>query len=537
MTKPIQLPEIKPEERTPLVQSLVEIIERLAETVQRHTDTIGQLKDEISVLKGEKKRPVFKPSKMEDQAGKTAGDDKAEGKKKRPGSKKRSKTQTLQIHEERVIAPEAIPEEARFKGYQDYVVQELMIAPHNIRYRLERWQAPNGELLRGQLPDSVDGHFGRHLKSYILYQHHHAQVTQPLLLEQLREWGIDISSGQIDALLSQGQDAFFAEKEGILRAGLESAAAITVDDTGARHQGKNGYATHIGNAAFAWFESTGEKSRINFLQLLRAGQTDYWLNETAWSYMQALKLPQAELARLQQHPLRHFPDAESWQAHLANLPITAPRHVRIATEAALLGSVLHHGCPKTLAIVSDGAGQFDVPLLLHGLCWVHAERTIHKLNPLSAAHREAIESIRGPLWTLYADLKHYQQEPTEAKKAELSARFDELFTRKTPFATLNHTLQRLYRNKAALLLALERPDVPLHTNGSERDIRDYVKKRKVSGGTRSDLGRRCRDTFASLKKTCRKQGISFWHYLIDRLSRLNRIPPLPLLIRQQAMGQ
>ena len=87
-----------------------------------------------------------------------------------------------------------------------------------------------------------------------------------------------------------------------------------------------------------------------------------------------------------------------------------------------------------------------------------------------------------------------------------------------------------------MLLVLKRPDIPLHTNGSETDIRDFVKKRKVSGGTRSDLGRQCRATFASLKKTCRKLAISFWLYLLDRVSLSNAIPPLPTLIRNAAIA-
>jgi hypothetical protein len=82
------------------------------------------------------------------------------------------------------------------------------------------------------------------------------------------------------------------------------------------------------------------------------------------------------------------------------------------------------------------------------------------------------------------------------------------------------------QNKGELLLVLERPEIPLHNNLSERDIREYVKKRKISGSTRSDAGRRCRDTFASLKKTCRKNGISFWEYLLDRLRGTARIAPL-----------
>jgi hypothetical protein len=82
---------------------------------------------------------------------------------------------------------------------------------------------------------------------------------------------------------------------------------------------------------------------------------------------------------------------------------------------------------------------------------------------------------------------------------------------------------------------LDRPEIPLHTNGSETDIRDYVKRRKVSGGTRSEEGRRCRDTFASLKKTCRKLDISFWHYLSDRLGIGDQIiAPLPDIITERA---
>ena len=78
--------------------------------------------------------------------------------------------------------------------------------------------------------------------------------------------------------------------------------------------------------------------------------------------------------------------------------------------------------------------------------------------------------------------------------------------------------------------------LPLHNNLSESDIREYVKRRKISGSTRSDEGRRCRDTFASLKKTCRKLGISFWQYLRDRVSRSNAIAPLDEAVRAAAAG-
>ena len=83
-------------------------------------------------------------------------------------------------------------------------------------------------------------------------------------------------------------------------------------------------------------------------------------------------------------------------------------------------------------------------------------------------------------------------------------------------------------------MVLARPEIPLHNNLSEQDIREYVKRRKVSGSTRSELGRRARDTFTSLKKTCRKLGLSFWDYLNDRIGHLDLIPRLPELIHQRA---
>ncbi len=88
-------------------------------------------------------------------------------------------------------------------------------------------------------------------------------------------------------------------------------------------------------------------------------------------------------------------------------------------------------------------------------------------------------------------------------------------------------------HRADLLRVLERPEVPLHNNLSEGHVRDYVKKRKISGSTRSESGRRARDTFASLKKTCRRLGVNFWAYLEDRVRGLGQVPPLPQLIRQR----
>ena len=110
--------------------------------------------------------------------------------------------------------------------------------------------------------------------------------------------------------------------------------------------------------------------------------------------------------------------------------------------------------------------------------------------------------------------------------------FDRLFQRRTGFTDLNEALRRIHEKRDDLLLVLDHPEIPLHNNLSEGDIREWAKKRKISAGTRSELGRRCRDTFISLKKTCRKLGVSFWRYLQDRIRGTHDIPTLPELIRQ-----
>jgi regulator of replication initiation timing len=486
------------------------------------------LRDEVARLKKQKAKPKIRPSRLNEQERK-----KRRGKRKGKGGKKLKPDRTV------VVKAKQVPEGSRFKGYDEYWVQELVIQTQTTLFRLEKWTAPNGELVRGELPAelSVEGpgaHFGPTLHSFVLYQYYHAQVTEPLILEQLREWGVKISSGELHRLITEGKARFHREKDEMLRVGLQVSRHIHADDTGARHQGKNGYCTHIGNEWFAWFKSTESKSRANFLRLLCAGHTAYVLNGEALEYMAAQKLAQEPLTQLAAAEGEVFADEQQWQAALKRWGITKPRHIRIATEGALLGSALQHGLNPQLAIVSDDAGQFNV--LLHALCWIHAERVLAKLVEFNDSQRQALEQVRTEVWQLYRDLKRYQADPTPEAKRTLTARFDALCATRTCFSSLNLALKRMSRNKRELLLVLERPDLPLHNNLSETDIREYVKRRKISGGTRSEDGRHGRDTFASLKKTCRKLGISFWNYLNDRIRGTNRIPALPALIEARAQA-
>jgi hypothetical protein len=184
-------------------------------------------------------------------------------------------------------------------------------------------------------------------------------------------------------------------------------------------------------------------------------------------------------------------------------------------------------------IVSDDAGQFKVGQ--HGLCWVHSERLVHKLDTFTDENRAAQSCVRDLIWQFYRDLKLYRGHPIKQRKTVLRARFDRIFKRTTGFITLDRLLARLHANKPELLIVLDRPEIPLHTNGSENDVRCHVTRRKVSGGTRSDAGRDCRDAFLGLAKTCAKLGINLWDYLGSRLAIPGSpsIPYLPELVSAQ----
>lgn len=266
--------------------------------------------------------------------------------------------------------------------------------------------------------------------------------------------------------------------------------------------------------------------------MLRGRYTDYVLNEAAFTYLAEHNLPAQVLSRLATVKGQNFVDAAAWQAQLERLGVTAKRPVRLASEAALLGSVLAHGCNPQLLILSDDAGQFGV--LTHAQCWIHGDRWLERLNAFNEQYQQEQDGVRKQLWDYYAALKAYRAAPDPAQKAALSARFDTLFTAQTNFATINEVLQGIHQEKDEFLRVLERPEVPLHNNVAEGDIREYVSIRKVSAGTRSDLGRRCRDTFASLEKTCRKCAVSFWDYLLDRLTGVGKVPRLAELIRRKA---
>ena len=155
-----------------------------------------------------------------------------------------------------------------------------------------------------------------------------------------------------------------------------------------------------------------------------------------------------------------FADEAAWKAYLAWHEVTRERYVRIATEGALLGSLIAHGVSPEMGVLSDGAGQFDV--FVHALCWLHVERPLERLVPHNEKHRQAIERIRQRIWDLYTGLKAYQQASSLTARDALAKQFDELVADRTDYPSIDGVLKGMAADRAQLLLLLQRPEVPLH---------------------------------------------------------------------------
>ena len=347
MSLPPDFEHLPPAELKGLVIALLAKVAALERTVTAQ-------RDEIARLKNVPGRPAIKPSGMENATQPKPPTGRGKGRKN--GGKK---TARRVIHEDRVIKA-AAPSFSRFKGYEDFVVQDLVFRPLVVRYRRERWLTPDGRTITAPMPAGVSGHFGAELQRYVLAQHHQGQVTVRRVASQLRAVGFDISRRQVMRLLIAGHGGFLDEAQEVLRAGLTDAAWVSVDDTGARHKAANGVCTQIGNDHFAWFGSTTSKSRLNFLDLLRAGHTDYVINAEALAYMQSRGLAGPAIAKLAEAPDQHFANDAEWHTHLSRLGIASRPDpglvavqdpVRLASEGALWGSVKAHGfLPKTVIV-------------------------------------------------------------------------------------------------------------------------------------------------------------------------------------------
>ena len=457
---PDSLERLTPADLIGVVRDLIGEVGRLRAENEKLSGTLTRLKvehqavkDELARLKNLPPRPPQKPSGMDkatDRGGSGGGDKSAAGEKSR--RRRGSQLDKLTIGAT-VVVREKAPAGSRHKGYEEIVVQDLNLSPQVTRYRRERWETPEGKTIIAKLDPGIVGGYGPNLHRLVLALHFSGQVTCERIVALLNGMGVIISKRQVVRLLTAKLDIFRAEDEAVLKAGLVGAY-VTVDDTGARHAGKSGYTTQIGSDTFTVFRTGPSKSRQAFLSRLCGGVALHVINDAALGYMKDRQLPQAVIDKFADHKERIFARPEDWERHLQVLGLTdlkvAPDPVLIASEGALWGAIRHQGLLSDTVIVSDDAGQFRVGV--HALCWVHAERLVHKLLPANDKQRNAIEVAKRMIWWFYRCLKEYKLAPSSEQAQVLRARFDRIFNRAgTGYVMLDRLLKRLFRNKDALL--------------------------------------------------------------------------------------
>ena len=508
-----------------LQQEHANVLNQLSLTLQSIANQsleIQVLKDEIARLKGTSPRPKLPPNRLEGQGSGSAG----KGGSK-PGRGKHPRKNKTGLNFQRIVRlkPDTLPEGAKYKDASKYDVQDIIYQAFNTRYLLERWELPDGTFVHGKLPLHIQGHYGAALRAHVIQLAHSSRVSEELILEQLRSCKIAISAGQLSKMLTEEHDSFHAEKEEILKAAFESGQ-IQTDDVGTRHKAKNCYTNVICGEFFVYLSTTESKSRINFLTILAQGRNEYRFNQDSLDYLAVHKGAERLIQRLSIRSGFVINAQEPEKAFFDKLGCLNAAEMRLMIEAGLFASLIEHGVPRDLHIHSDDAGQFE--LFKNSLCWIHEERHYRKLVPAHPEIAIEIEKVRDGIWQLYKDLKNYKEAPTELERIRISQLFEDLFKPKqlSLYQVINNRLALTYAKRNRLLVVLDHPTTPLHNNLSEIGGRGAKVKSKISGGTRSDPGRRAWDTFGSLNLTCRRLGISFYDFLMDRLLGLNKIARL-----------
>lgn len=505
-----------------LQQEHINVLNQLSLALQAITNQsleIQVLKDEIARLKGTSPRPKLPPNRLEGQGN---GSESNGGGKSGRGKHPRKNKMGLSFQRIVRLKPDNLPEGAKRKDVHKYDVQDIIYQAFNTRYLIERWELPDGTSMYGKLPLHIQGHYGPALRAHVIQLAHSSRVSEELILEQLHSCKIAISAGQLSKMLTEEHDVFHVEKEEILKAALESGQ-IQTDDVGTRHKAKNCYTNVICGEFFVYLSTTDSKSRINFLTILAQGRNEYRFNQDSIDYLTVHKGAEKLIPRLSIRDGLVINTQDPEKAFFDELGYLNATEMRLMIEASLFASLIEHGVPRDLHIHSDDAGQFE--LFKNSLCWIHEERHYRKLVPAHPEIAVEIEKVRDGIWQLYKTLKNYKEAPTEQERIRISQSFEDLFRPKqpSPYQVINDRLALTYAKRYRLLVVLDRPATPLHNNLSEIGGRGAKVKSKISGGTRSNLGRRAWDTFGSLNLTCRRLDISFYDFLMDRLLGLNKI--------------
>lgn len=536
MLEDLDLSGIHEENARKLVTILLNQIEELSANLRVTRIENQQLRDEINRLKGEQGQPGIKANVTQSVAKHSSEKERSKPRVRHKKSKKAS----IVINREEVVKVnrESLPADARFKGYEEVVIQDILLSADNVRFRKEKWYSPSQhQTYLAALPAGYAGQFGPGLKSLVPTLYFGGQMTEPKILEFLGYAGIQISPGQISGLLTKGQEEFHAENEAVCEAGLQSSPEQHVDDTPTRVNGQNYYCHILCNSVYTSYHTRPHKDRLTVLDVLRNGRSRIFrFNAEALSYLEGLPFSKITRQTLQTCLSEDVFDEDTFLARLKkNLPnLPAQQRKAMIDAAAVAAYHAELGVAVIQTLICDDAPQFKWLTRSMMLCWVHEGRAYKKLLPVVGYHRELLENFLKQFWEFYDRLLNYRAQPTPKDAVQLETEFDELFATQTGYGELDKRIAKTQSKKASLLLVLKHPELPLHNNPAELAARFRVRKRDVSFGPRTEDGRQAWDTFMTLAATTKKLGVSFYEYIRDRVTKRYSIPPLDELILQRA---
>jgi len=526
-----------PAARRLIVQLLNRIEEMHAET-ERLQAEVQRLTDENARLKGGAGRPTLRPQPPRQ----AARDVSSEGERHVPRPRRgRSKVAELAIHRivDLAVAPAGLPPDAQFKGYEEVIVQDLLIQAQNTCFRKEKWYSPTTRrTYLAPLPAGYQGQFGPGLKALALALAYAGEMSEPKLLAVLRSVGIQVSAGFLAGVLIHDQDRFHAEAAAAVDAGLASSPWQHLDETGTRVNGRNHHCHILANPLFTSYTTTAGKDRQAVLDVLRHGAPrTYLLNAAAERVLRQATLAERTrrlvLTHLPRQTVLDEPTLDRWLAE--HVPRLGPRQRQVIRDA--LGVAAYRARtdgPVVRSLLTDDAPQFAGVTAEHALCWIHAGRQLKQLTPGVPHHRRLLARFLARFWRYYRQLRAYREQPSPAAARRLERGFDRLFATETGYRGLDARIAAIRANRTGLLQVLAHPELPLHNNPAELGARQRVRKRDVSFGPRTAAGVCAWDTFQTLVATAAKLGVSFYAYVRDRVSEANALPPLADLIRERA---
>jgi hypothetical protein len=431
-----------------------------------------------------------------------------------------------------------LPADAVFKGYEENVVQDILLKTDNVRFLKEKYYSPSlGRTYLAELPTGYEGQFGPGIKALSIAFYHGGLMSEPKIIEFLENVGIQISKGTLSNLLVKGHADFHAEKEALYAAGLESSFYQHLDDTPTRVNGQNQYCHVVCNPLYTAYVTKPSKDRLSVLDVLRQGRKRiYLLNMEALMYLEGMPFSKETRRTLEDWRSETVMEEEIFLHELdMRLPILNKQHRGTVLSAAAVAAYhAEHGVSIVQTLMCDDAPQFKWLTRWLALCWIHEGRHYKKLEPVVALHQSLLKDFLMHFWAYYDQLLEYRQRPTAQEALRLETEFDALFGAPSGYAELDKRMAATCAHKDALLLVLKFPELPLHNNPAELGARGRVRKRDVSFGPRTEDGKQAWDTFMTLAATTKKLEISFYEYVRDRILKKNAIPPLADLIQMAA---